>query len=219
MIKLTTITHLVVLFLLLSVSATQAEDNERPIGCRADVEKLCKGIQPGGGRIAMCLKQNKSRLSPGCREAIGEAKEQIKEFAEACKPDAEKLCKGVQPGKGRIARCLVEHKDQLSAGCREKIVQAQSRHPCLKDIEALCKGVQPGEGRIGQCLKQHEAELSAECKAKHPRRNAVGRKSKRGVSSCLRSLPSASSACWTAASRRAASWRFRRPPPAGWSCR
>jgi hypothetical protein len=168
MIKLTTITHLVVLSLLLSVSAAQAEDNERPRACRADVAKLCKGIQPGGGRIAMCLKQHESELSPGCRDTIAEAKEQIKEFAEACKPDAEKLCKGVQPGQGRIARCLVEHKDQLSAGCREKIVQAESKHPCMKDIETLCKGVQPGEGRIAQCLKQHEAELSAECKAKHP---------------------------------------------------
>ena len=121
MIKLTTITHLVVLSLLLSVSAAQAEDKEKPRACRADVAKLCKGIQPGGGRIAMCLKQHESELSPGCRETIAEAKEQIKEFAEACKPDAEKLCKNVQPGQGRVARCLVEHKDQLSASCREKI--------------------------------------------------------------------------------------------------
>jgi len=168
MIKLTTITHLVVLSLLLGMSAVQAEDKERPGACRADVAKLCKGIQPGGGRIAMCLKQHESELSPGCRDNIAATKEQIKEFAEACKPDAENLCKGVQPGQGRIARCLVEHKDQLSAGCREKIVQAESKHPCMKDIEALCKGVRPGEGRIAQCLKQHEAELSAECKAKHP---------------------------------------------------
>ena len=168
MIKLSTITRLIVLSLLLSVSAAQAEDKEKPRACRADVAKLCKGIQPGGGRIAMCLKQHESELSPGCRDTIAATKEQIKEFAEACKPDAEKLCKGVQPGQGRIARCLVEHKDQLSAGCREKIAQAESKHPCMKDIETLCKGVQPGEGRIAQCLKQHEAELSAECKAKHP---------------------------------------------------
>jgi hypothetical protein len=168
MIKLSTITYLVVLSVLLNVAAAQAEDKDNPRACRADVEKLCKGIQPGGGRIATCLKQHESELSPGCREAVAEAKEQIKEFAEVCKPDAEKLCKGVQPGQGRVARCLAEHKDQLSAGCREKIVRAESRHPCMKDVGTLCKGVQPGEGRIAQCLKQHEAELSAECKAHHP---------------------------------------------------
>jgi hypothetical protein len=165
--KLSTITYLVVLSVLFNVSTAQAEDKDKPGACRADVEKLCKGIQPGGGRIAMCMKQHESELSPGCREAIAGAKKQIEEFAEACKPDAEKLCKGVPPGQGRIARCLVEHKSELSAGCREKIARAESRHPCMKDVKAFCKGVQPGEGRIAQCLKSHEAELSAECKAHH----------------------------------------------------
>jgi hypothetical protein len=176
MIKLSTITYLVVLSVLLNVSAAQAEDKDKPGACRADVEKLCKGIQPGGGRIAMCLKQHGSELSPGCRETIAEAKERINEFAEACKPDAEKLCKGVQPGQGRIVRCLAEHKDQLSAGCREKVARAESRHPCMKDVETLCKGVQPGEGRVAQCLKQHEAELSAECKAHHAQERGGKRK-------------------------------------------
>jgi len=176
MIKLSTITYLVVLSMLLNVSAAQAEDKDKPGACRADVEKLCKGIQPGGGRIAMCLKQHGSELSPGCREAIAEAKERINEFAEACKPDAEKLCKGVQPGQGRIMRCLAEHKDQLSAGCREKVARAESRHPCMKDVETLCKGVEPGEGRVAQCLKQHEAELSAECKAHHAQEHGGKRK-------------------------------------------
>src|SRR6266850_473700 len=118
MIRLSTITYLVVLSVLLNVSAAQAEDKDKPGACRADVEKLCKGIQPGGGRIAMCLKQHGSELSPGCREAIAEAKERINEFAEACKPDAEKLCKGVQQGQGRIVRCLAEHEAELSAECK-----------------------------------------------------------------------------------------------------
>ena len=167
MIRLSTITCLFVFSVLLNLSGAWAEDRDKPGACRADVEKLCKGVQPGGGRIAMCMKQHESELSPGCREAIAKAKEKIHEFAEACKPDVDSLCKGVQPGQGRIARCLAEHKDQLSAGCREKIAQAESRHPCMKDVKALCNGVKPGDGRIAQCLKQHEAELSAECKAHH----------------------------------------------------
>ena len=167
MIKLSTVTYLVALSVLLNVSTAQAEDKEKPGACRADVEKLCKGVQPGGGRIAMCMKQHESELSPGCREAIAGAKKQIEEFAEACKPDAEKFCKGVQPGQGRIANCLSEHKGELSAACREKFEQAESRHPCMKDVKTFCKGVQPGGGRIAQCLKSHEAELSAECKAQH----------------------------------------------------
>lgn len=104
MIKLSTITPILVLTILFNVSTAQAADKEKPGACRADVEKLCKGVRPGGGRIAMCMKQHEAELSPGCREAIAGAKRQIEEFAEACKPDAERLCKGVQPGKGRVAR-------------------------------------------------------------------------------------------------------------------
>lgn len=67
MTKLSTITCLVVFSVLLNVSAAQAEDKDKPRACRADVEKLCKGIQPGGGRIAMCLKQHEAELSAECK--------------------------------------------------------------------------------------------------------------------------------------------------------
>ena len=37
----------------------------------------------------------------------------------ACADDAQKLCVGVQPGGGRIVACLKEHKDSLSAQCKQ----------------------------------------------------------------------------------------------------
>ena len=43
--------------------------------CKADVEKLCAGIQPGGGRIAGCLKQNEAQVSPACKDALAKARE------------------------------------------------------------------------------------------------------------------------------------------------
>lgn len=150
------------LFLL---SAAQADDQEKPGVCRADVQKLCKGVRLGGGRIAGCLKQHESELSPECRERIAQAREKVKEVAEACKADAETLCKGVQPGQGRVMRCLVDQGDKVSSPCRAKISEAQSRHPCMKDMERLCKSVQPGEGRMMECMKKNEAQLSPECKA------------------------------------------------------
>jgi len=42
--------------------------------CKADVEKLCPGTQPGGGRIAGCLKQNEAQVSAVCKDALGKVR-------------------------------------------------------------------------------------------------------------------------------------------------
>ncbi|HEX4488446.1 MAG TPA: cysteine rich repeat-containing protein [Terriglobales bacterium] len=39
--------------------------------CTADAQKLCAGVQPGGGRVVACLKQHKDSLSDGCKQAAG----------------------------------------------------------------------------------------------------------------------------------------------------
>lgn len=38
--------------------------------CRGDAQRLCQGVQPGGGRIGQCLKARMSEISPGCLEAV-----------------------------------------------------------------------------------------------------------------------------------------------------
>jgi hypothetical protein len=35
--------------------------------CEDDAKKFCAGVQPGGGRIAQCLKQHEADLSDACR--------------------------------------------------------------------------------------------------------------------------------------------------------
>ena len=92
--------------------------------CMEDAQKLCQGIQPGGGRIAACLKSHQSDLSAACKEKIAGFREEAKEHREeaheamaACKDDAQKLCARVKPGKGRMIRCLKQHQSELSPGC------------------------------------------------------------------------------------------------------
>lgn len=46
--------------------------------CKADVEKLCPGVQPGEGRIAACLKDKRRQLSDGCKTAIKEQRKNKK---------------------------------------------------------------------------------------------------------------------------------------------
>lgn len=88
-----------------------------------------------------------------------------------CADDLARYCKDVQPGEGRMARCLKEHEHQVSPACRDNIAATKRKveeigRACETDHARLCKDAQPGGGRILNCLKAHDAELSAECKAK-----------------------------------------------------
>jgi hypothetical protein len=38
--------------------------------CRPDLAAVCPGVQPGGGRIAQCLRANFRVLSPPCKQAL-----------------------------------------------------------------------------------------------------------------------------------------------------
>jgi Cysteine rich repeat len=62
----------------LSSSLAQAADAPQGGGargaCKADVDKLCSGMQPGGGRIVGCLKQNEAKVSAPCKDAMAMAR-------------------------------------------------------------------------------------------------------------------------------------------------
>ena len=52
--------------------------------CKGDYKTLCSEVQPGGGRIVACLKQQADKLSPGCKQALTAA--QSAKQAGAAKP-------------------------------------------------------------------------------------------------------------------------------------
>jgi hypothetical protein len=43
------------------------------MACETDIQTLCTGVQPGGGRILACLKQHKDQVSDGCKQAVVKA--------------------------------------------------------------------------------------------------------------------------------------------------
>ena len=59
----------------LSLAADQPGDSGPRAACRADVDKLCAGVQPGGGRIIACLHQNEAQVSAACKDALAKARE------------------------------------------------------------------------------------------------------------------------------------------------
>jgi len=55
-------------------SKARAEKAERVREeCRADAEKFCNGIAPGGGRIVSCLKSREPELQPACAAELKRA--------------------------------------------------------------------------------------------------------------------------------------------------
>ncbi len=45
--------------------------------CKDDVERLCAGVQPGGGRILQCLKSHKEEMSVGCAQGLQKMKKSM----------------------------------------------------------------------------------------------------------------------------------------------
>jgi hypothetical protein len=62
---------------LTAVAAEPQMEQERELirtYCKSDVERLCKGVEPGGGRIKDCLKTHENEMSVGCAKALQELK-------------------------------------------------------------------------------------------------------------------------------------------------
>ncbi len=116
-----------VLVFVWSWHATCGAEDARP--CAKEIATYCKEIKPGGGRLLNCIKEHKNDLSPACREKFASVEKQLKEAQEACSSDIDKFCKDIQPGEGRIIRCLREHAQEISPGCSEKIEGAKQLIP------------------------------------------------------------------------------------------
>jgi hypothetical protein len=60
--------------LMLAASPVQAqrEDQGLQLGCANDYFRLCAGVDPNSQDAERCMDRNRSRLSPECRNAIGD---------------------------------------------------------------------------------------------------------------------------------------------------
>jgi hypothetical protein len=97
--------------------------------CAAEIKKFCKEVKPGHGRIAVCLNEHPSELSPRCKEPVGQMLQHMNapmEMHKACAADAQKFCGDVPPGKGHLAICLGEHTAELSPDCKAHVAEMKA---------------------------------------------------------------------------------------------
>jgi hypothetical protein len=101
--------------------------------CDEDKKKHCPKVEAGGGRIRQCLKTHLAELSPKCKAVIQEssqgARRRAAGFRVACRDELGKLCRGTEPGGGRLMDCLKKHESELSAGCRTALSDTKAAQP------------------------------------------------------------------------------------------
>lgn len=115
------ILFMVVVILCLVSPFSFAEDLTKDGPCQEDIQKFCKSVRPGNGKLLRCMRQYKRHLSTACVDHIGVVREKTRLFEKACKKDAQQFCADVKPGQGAVYRCLQKNQDSLSAVCANQI--------------------------------------------------------------------------------------------------
>ena len=114
-----------------AVAATAPPGEEKP--CMEELEKFCKEVRPGEGRILKCLQEHDRELSPVCRNKVQGILKRLEDAKQACAPDIGKFCADVVPGGGRLIKCLSPHFEELTPACREKA------GPIMKRVQKATK--------------------------------------------------------------------------------
>jgi hypothetical protein len=84
---------------------------------------------------------------------------------QACGPEIQQHCAGVEPGEGRLRACVKEHFVAFSEPCKQAMLSSVAVvRACKADVQRTCPDIQPGGGRIQACMKDHFAEYSEPCK-------------------------------------------------------
>lgn len=156
--------------------------------CTRDVGKFCNGtnVYPEPGAIITCLREVKPQLEQNCRKEIQRTQQSAaKDYAvdamlnSLCSGDAKKLCKGVNPGEGRVQYCLRSQRAQLTWDCQSELfrqelensddirLSVQLLRKCAQDKKRYCDDVQPGNARVKDCLEDHrdKQDFSSECRS------------------------------------------------------
>jgi Golgi apparatus protein 1 len=100
--------------------------------CAKEIKKYCSTVTPGEGRMIYCMQAHEDKISPGCSYdlqdvvlALQASTDTLKDAVNACRADIASKCGNVQPGKGRIAACLVAEKANVSKDCANAIEKVE----------------------------------------------------------------------------------------------
>lgn len=87
-----------------------------------------------------------------------------------CKNDIARFCGNIEPGDGRILKCLTLNEKDLTPPCKKNLARIEEavgevQKACADDYAIFCSSVVPGQGRIAECLEKSKKNLTPRCKA------------------------------------------------------
>lgn len=115
----------------LGVNFAQAQGLADP--CLGDIKEYCAGVEQGGARVMNCLLDHKDNLTPGCRVRTMRMKDILSSLRKACNDDILSLCEDLEPGEGRLVRCLRDNDQKLSVKCRREIKKTKQAKRSIND--------------------------------------------------------------------------------------
>jgi outer membrane protein OmpA-like peptidoglycan-associated protein len=99
--------------------------------CGQDIDKYCKKVALGGGRVQQCLDQNQADVSASCKSSVSALRTLLQVRATArssvariCDVDIRRLCAGVQQGDGNLMECFYKAKRNVSPQCQRAVADA-----------------------------------------------------------------------------------------------
>ena len=110
-------------------AAAQSNIVERvTAACESETKSYCSQVAPGRGRLLSCLYAHDDKLSDQCINTLYDglallerAVDTISYWVTQCDQDIDKFCATTEMGEGRIARCLLSNKSELSERCTSAI--------------------------------------------------------------------------------------------------
>ena len=83
--------------------------------CATDIQSLCPGVKPGGGRVLACLQSHVGELSVGCSTILAKAIWVAKE----CAADIRQFCPNAT--YENVGDCMRPHLGQASGTCQSAL--------------------------------------------------------------------------------------------------
>ena len=95
--------------------------------CSETINKYCKDVVPGGGRIMKCLDDHLDDQSIACKDWVDDQQKSLQELIAVCPEEIATLCKSAPPNKVSIYYCLLDNYVALKIDCRSKMREIRDR--------------------------------------------------------------------------------------------